>query len=396
MNASRKQLDRNPWLGVTSLALGSFASVTTEFLPIGLLPDIAKSFEISAGEAGLMMTLPGIFAALAAPGVMIGAGKMDRKLLMIVLTGMLLVAGLFSALAPSYFVMLMGRAITGISLGAFWAMSLAVAGSLVAKEKANQAVAAVFGGVTAAMILGVPLGTFVAGLGDWRMSFMAAGVITTVALVMQCLFLPPIPAEKSLKPGSLLDFVKIKTAQKSLALVALLFATHFGTYTYLAPLLSEHDISPDIITWSLLGFGLAGFVSNFAASAFIAKNLRATLTTTMVLMLAALLLMGFAQTVPVLIVAVLVWGMAWGAMPLCLNIFNRQASETNVESGSAMFTLTTQVAIAIGSSAGGIIVDTFGTRHDFVIGAAVVIFSMLLMYLWQPPKPTLNAVCERY
>lgn len=149
-------------LAVLSLALGSFASVTTEFLPVGILPDISRTFSISPGTAGLTMTVPGMMAALSAPGVMLLSGRTDRRRIILWLSLILLAGCVIATMAPTFTVMLLSRALVGISLGAFWAMGLSVAVELVAKQKAHKAAAAVFAGVTAAMILGVPMGSLVA------------------------------------------------------------------------------------------------------------------------------------------------------------------------------------------------------------------------------------------
>jgi predicted MFS family arabinose efflux permease len=377
------RLKKRGWAGVASLALGSFASVTTEFLPVGLLPDVAGDYGITTGEAGLMMTLPGLLAAVAAPGVMMAAGKADRRWLLIGLSFLLLISASMSAWAPDWHIMLLSRGLTGISLGAFWAIGLAVAGRLVSQESAGKAIAAVFGGVTAAMILGVPFGTFVAGLFDWRTAFVAAALIAVVPLVLQLLFLSSVLAEDKLRPASLMNFIRRIEARKSILLILLIFGTHFGTYTFLTPLLSDAGIGPAAITLSLLGFGVTGFISNFVASAFVSEYLKSTLASALLVMMMSLLLMAAAHNAMWLIAGVLLWGCAWGALPLCLNINNRMASGELIEAGSAMFTFTVQVAIASGSAAGGVIVDNLSIQKDFFSGTAFIVFSLIILYGWK-------------
>ncbi|MEG3349750.1 MFS transporter [Novacetimonas sp. GS1] len=106
-------------LAVLSLALGSFASVTTEFLPVGILPDISRTFFVTPGTAGLTMTVPGMMAALSAPGVMLFSGRTDRRRIILWLSLILLAGCLIATLAPTFAVMLLSRALVGISLGAF-------------------------------------------------------------------------------------------------------------------------------------------------------------------------------------------------------------------------------------------------------------------------------------
>lgn len=381
MPASNNRL-RHSGLAVASLAFGAFSSVTTEFIPVGVLPDVAETFGVSPGEAGLMMTLPGMLGAIAAPGVLMVAGKLDRKWLLITLSALLFLSAITSAVAPSWTIMLFSRALAGISLGAFWAMALAAAGSLVSADKAGTAIAAVFGGVTMAMILGVPLGAMVAEHFTWRGAFVAASAMSALAFVLQLIFLPAIAAEKPMRARQLFDFLNKPAGRKSLVLIALIYGTHFGTYTFIAPLMREPGITPGVISWTLLGFGLTGFLANFIASRFV-NRLRLTLTVALIMFAVSLAVLANAQVDWMLITAVLVWGAAWGAAPLCLNIANRDASGHEIEAGSAMFTFTAQVSIAAGSAVGGVIVDAAGINADFGTGSVLLIMSIFLLWMWQ-------------
>lgn len=388
-NSTLKQ--QNNWPAVFSLAIGAFSSVTTEFIPVGVLPEVAETFGITTGQAGLMMTLPGILGAIAAPGVLIAAGNTDRKKLLMTLSVLLLISAVSSGISVSWTMMLFSRALAGISLGAFWAMGLAVAGNLVSSDKAGTAIAAVFGGVTVAMIAGVPLGSLVAESFSWRGAFGAAALMATVSLIMQTVFLPAIKASEPMRVKALLEFTRGQRGRKSLLLIALIYGTHFGTYTYLAPLLKQTGIDSQMISWVLLGFGVTGFMANVIAPRFVSRNLPATLTAGLVMLAGSLLSMSWLACSPGLITAVLIWGAAWGAVPLCLNISNRDAAGEAPEAGSAMFTLTAQVSIAAGSAIGGKIVDTAGLEMDFLTGGVVVVLSGLILWAWKTyPKPILS------
>lgn len=372
--------DRKNWLAVISLAFGAFASVTTEFIPVGVLPDIADTFGITAGQAGLMMTLPGILGAISAPGILIGAGKIDRKILLLTLSALLLLSATVSAFSVSYPVMLVSRGVAGLSLGAFWGMGLAVAGNLMGTGKASAGLAAVFGGVSLAMILGVPLGTVVAEYFSWRGSFLAAGAISAAALVMQAILLPRIPAQEALRVSALLHFLRRPMGRKSLLFVALIYGTHFGTYTYLAPLMRGAHVSTTAISWVLLGFGVTGFIANFYALRFTGMHLRLTLTAGLLLFAGSLLALPLLTQQWLIVTCVLIWGAAWGAIPLCLNIINRHASGNEIEAGSALITFMAQVAIAGGSAGGGIIVDHISIGGDFIAGSGIVLLTLLFFW----------------
>ncbi|TFD99105.1 MFS transporter [Dysgonomonas capnocytophagoides] len=378
------------WLAVLSLALGSFSTVTAEFIPVGILPEVSNTFQISSGTAGLMMTIPGLLAAISGLSIPILSRNMDRKKILVFLTLILLASCFLAFWAPNFTIILVSRAMVGVSLGAFWAMSLMVAGRLVSVENVNKATALVFAGVTTAMIFGVPLGTFIGEMFSWREAFLATGAISFLALLTQLFFLPNIAPREALKVSSLLNILKKKQVLISLLMITLMFMVHFGTYTYLKPLLEKRGLTSEYITLLLLGFGVAGFVSNFVASYFLNKNVKATLAVSMIVLIIPLLFLPLSfNTNEEVFVLVLIWGIAWGALPLCLNVWNRNTSPDNIEPISALFTFTTQVAISIGSAVGGLLVDMFNVEKDYLIGGIVVFVGLFILLIQRTQRKSL-------
>jgi predicted MFS family arabinose efflux permease len=366
------------WLAVGSVTIGAFAFVTTEFLPVGLLPQVARELGVTPGTAGLMVTVPGVIAAISAPGMMLGAGRIDRRHILLTLSVLLLASNLISAFAPSFAVMLLGRALLGASLGGFWTLALAAAGRLVRPSDSAKATAMILTGVTCATVIGVPLGTFIANLASWRVSFMATGVLVAVALAAQALLVPRLPSSAALRMGDLIALVRRPHARRSLWMVALIFGAHFSSYTYIAPfLLQNAGFELSGITWLLLAFGFIGFVSNFTVSATVTRNLKASLITVVSLLMFALLAMPLLRhSAPAVMVAVLAWGIAFGAIPLCLSVWMQQAVPDLPEAGSALFVGIIQVAIASGSLIGGTVVDRVGIPADFWFGSALALLGL--------------------
>ncbi|PLZ01230.1 MFS transporter [Burkholderia sp. WAC0059] len=361
------------WLSVGAVAIGAFAFVTTEFLPVGLLPHIAKELNVLPGTAGLMVTTPAVIAAISAPGLMLGAGRMDRRLVFLLLTGLLLASNLLSAFAPNFPVMLIGRALLGAALGGFWTLATAAAGRLVQPKDSARAMATILTGVTCATVIGVPLGTFIAGFSSWRFSFLATGALVAVALVAQFFLVPSLPSGTALRFADLVTLIRRPYPRRSMLMVALVFGAHFSCYTYVTPfLLRNADFDMSTITWLLLGFGIIGFFSNFAASAAVTRNLKASAAAMVSLLMFSLLLMPLLRhSQPAVTAVVLGWGIAFGALPLCFSVWIQRATPDLPEAGSALFVSIIQVAIAVGSLVGGTVVDRIGIPVDFLMGSAL-------------------------
>lgn len=366
------------WLAVVAVAIGAFAFVTTEFLPVGLLPRIAAELGVLPGTAGLMVTVPGVIAAISAPGLMLVAGRMDRRQVFLLLTALLLASNLISAFAPSFVVMLIGRALLGAALGGFWTLATAASARLVRPKDSAKAMATILTGVTCATVIGVPLGTFIASFASWRASFMATGVLVAIALVAQFVFVPSLPSSAALRLRDLVGLLRRPHPRKSMLMVALVFGAHFSSYTYITPfLLRNANLTMPTITWLLLGFGLIGFISNFAVSSTVTRNLKISLGVMIALLMFALVSLPLLQHSPLGVGAlVLAWGIAFGALPLCFSIWIQRATPDSPEAGSALFVSIIQVAIALGSLVGGMVVDHVGIAVDFLFGSGLALLGL--------------------
>jgi predicted MFS family arabinose efflux permease len=161
-------------------------------------------------------------------------------------------------------------------------------------------------------------------------------------------------------------------------MVALVFGAHFSSYTYVTPfLLHNANLSMSTITWLLLGFGVIGFVSNFAISSTVTNNLKVSAGAMISLLMFALVALPLLQHSSIGVVAfVLAWGISFGALPLCFSIWVQRATPQSPEAGSALFVSIIQVAIAVGSLVGGVVVDHVGISADFLLGGALALFGL--------------------
>ncbi|WP_415751264.1 MFS transporter [Burkholderia cenocepacia] len=377
---------RRQWLAVFAVAVSAFAFVTCEFLPVGLLTHIALDLNVTSGTAGLMMTLPGVMAALSAPASVIVAGKWDRRHVFLILTGLLLCSSFVSAFSTNLTTMLTGRALLGMALGGFWTLATAAAGRMVQVQDTARAIAFILAGVTSATVIGVPLGTLIAEFVSWRYSFIATGVLATVALFAQVVFVPQLPSDTSLRVQDFISLLSRPHTRLSLVVVALVFGAHFSAYTFLEPRLEE-DFSVSAISAQLLAFGIVGFISNATLSVVIESHLKVVAATVTTLLFFALLLMVVLDHTQIgETVALLLWGVAFGAIPLCFSVWTQRDAIDRPEVGSAIFICVVQVAIAIGAAMGGAIVDRVGIRADFFLGCTSSVLGLVI--LWKLTAPS--------
>lgn len=369
------------WLSVVAVALSAFAFVTTEFLPVGLLPQIAANFGIKPGTTGLMVTAPGVIAALSAPGMVLAAGRMNRRHVFLLLTSCLLASNVICAVAQNLPVMLIGRALLGASLGGFWTLATAASTRLVDKRDTARAMAIILAGVTFATVIGVPVSTYIAHIASWRAAFASTAALAAVALIGQLTLVPSLPSDVAMRVRDLTKLLNESHVRKAVLLIAFVFGGHFCSYTYITPFLLGHaHFSMSSVTLLLLGFGIAGFLSNIAFSATVTRNLKRSL------MLAAMLLSCVLLTLPLLshsqmgVAALLmVWGVAFGGIPLCCSVWMQRATPNDAEGGSALLVCIVQVAIAIGSSVGGAVVDHQGISANFALGGALAVAGILTL-----------------
>ncbi|MDP9844016.1 MFS transporter [Streptosporangium lutulentum] len=367
------------WLAVVSVMLGIFSIVTAEILPIGLLTSIGSDFDVSDGAAGLMMTIPGILAAIAAPTVTVVTGRFDRRLMLCALILLLAVANFLAAAAPAYWVMVISRVLVGLVIGGFWSIGAGLAVRLVRTERVGTATAVIFSAVPLGSVLGVPAGTLIGHLAGWRTAFVVMGVMTVGVFLALLVLVPPLPAVQVTRLAVLGDLLRGAGVRAGLVLTFLIVMAHFGTYTYVTPFLQQvTQVSPGLITTFLLVYGIVGIAGNFIAGMTATRNLRATFVVSGCMIAGATLLL------PVLgrgdvgaIVLLVVWGLAYGAVPVCSQTWFSTSAPHAPEAASILFTSSFQATIAVGALLGGVVVDAASPSTVMVVGGAIATLMVL-------------------
>lgn len=379
-----------PWLpAVLSIAVGTFALVTSEFLPVGLLTDIAASLKVTEGAAGLSVTIPGLVAAVAAPAIAIFAGKLDRRVLLWALMGLLIASNLISTFATNLETLVAGRTLMGLGVGGFWAMAPALGMRLAGEARGPRAVAIIFAGVSVGTVFGVPAGALIGELAGWRTAFALAAGVAALVLIAQFIFLPPMPQNQKTTMRNLIAPFTIPKARLGLLAALFLAGGHFASYTYVQPFLQQVSLmSAGQITGLLLLFGAGGLVGNFLAGLALERNVRLTKIAMAVAMGAAMLLLAaFGRDQLAASAAIALWGLAFGAMPISIQTWMFRAAPEAMETSGALLVTTFQVALASGALLGGLLVDHVGVTQAMVLGGLSALATAALVWTFGGGRP---------
>ncbi|MEU2423120.1 MFS transporter [Streptomyces sp. NPDC007851] len=266
-------------IGLIALALGGFGIGLTEFGIVGLLPEVADDFGVSESAAGYLVSVYALSVAVGALALTAAISRFDRKKVLVGLMTLFIAGNLISAIAPTYELLMVGRIVAALCHGAFFSVGAVVASDMVAENKKGGAIALMFGGLTAANVLGVPLGTFLGQQLGWRSTFWAITVIGVVALIGIQVLVPQTGAAGRTDLRAELAVFRRGQVWVSIALSILAFGGVIGGYTYIAFTLTKvSGFSAGTVPWLLVLFGVGTFVGNFLGGKAADRSLNAALT----------------------------------------------------------------------------------------------------------------------
>jgi DHA1 family inner membrane transport protein len=265
-------------LSLLVLALSAFAIGTTEFVIMGLLPNVAADLGVSIPGAGWLVTGYALGVAIGAPIMALATARLPRKAALVWLMVIFIVGNMLCALSTGYTMLMIARVVTALCHGAFFGIGSVVAANLVAPNRRASAVAMMFTGLTLANVLGVPLGTALGQYAGWRSTFWAVTVIGVLALIGLMRYLPFKHDEEKLDLRAELAALKGAGIWLSLSMTVLFSASVFALFTYVAPLLGEvTGVSPRGVTWTLLLIGVGLTLGNVIGGKLADRNVQRTL-----------------------------------------------------------------------------------------------------------------------
>ncbi|MFD7571175.1 MFS transporter [Streptomyces sp. NPDC059810] len=256
-------------LALLALAVGAFGIGTTEFVIMGLLPEIAADYGVSIPAAGLLVTGYALGVVVGAPLLTVFGAKVSRKRMLMLLMGLFVLGNLLSALAPNLGVMLTGRVVASLAHGSFFGIGSVVAAELVAPEKKAGAIATMFTGLTVANIVGVPLGTFIGQALGWRTTFAIVAALGVVGLLGIAKLVPAMPRPEGARLRGELKAFRNPQVLLAMAMTVLGFGGVFAAITYIAPMMTHvAGYADGSVTWLLVLFGIGMFLGNLLGGRF--------------------------------------------------------------------------------------------------------------------------------
>lgn len=371
-------------IGIFILAFATFVVGTVELVIAGILNMIATDLEVSVGRVGQLVSIFSLVFAFGAP-ILIGlTSKMERRKLLLIAMITFLLGNILSIVSPNYITLLIARIILAASCSIVVVVSVTIAAKTVAVELRGRAIGIIFMGLSASLVIGVPLGTIIGEHWGWRMTFVLVSVLSIVSITAIMKFLPKVPAQPTIPLLRQLATLKSKKIA-SIQLISVLELTgHFTVYTYFTPFLqATMGLSTNMISMVLLVFGVAGiaggWIGGWASDKF--GGVRAILVF-LVLFATSLFLLPYAtgSIISLLIVVILYGVMVWALSP-AVQSYLAKSDPDSADIQLGLNTSFLHLGVALGSGLGGFLVDHYPvTTNTWIAGIMVVLALISAIY----------------
>lgn len=377
----------SPNLTLFALAINAFAIGSTEFISVGLLPLLVKSFHVTLAQAGLTVSLYALGVTIGAPLLTVLTGKWNRRNLMLGIMLLFISGNLLAAFAQTFLILLVGRILAALAHGIFMSVSTVIAADVVEPSRRASAIAIMFTGLTVATVTGVPLGTFIGQQTTWKMSFIFIAVVGLIGLIASSFLVPrnlPIPGKIDLK-----GFVRIFTNKPlvmSFLITAFGYGGTFAAYTYLSPILAGFGFSASAVVIILIVYGIMVAIGNTIGGHFANAQPLASLMKMFGLLLVALVFLFvtvlLGNTILGLSAALLLGLFAFMNVP-GLQLYVVELAEKYVPKditlASALNIAAFNIGITLGSTIGAQVTGKIGLAYTPIFGAVIVLLAILLI-----------------
>lgn len=375
------------------LTVGVFGIINTEMGVIGILPLIAETFHVTVPEAGWTVSIFALVVALSAPITPLLFSGVNRKKVMLLALGIFMLSNIISMLTSNFTVLLIARALPAFLHPVYVSMAFTVAAASVSKEKAPKAVAKVFIGVSAGMVLGVPVTSYIASEVSFTMGMAFFTVVNALVFVATILFVPSMPVKERLSYGEQLGVLKKKITWYSVIAVTLINGALFGFFSYMSDYLKTvTEVSYNVISTMLLIYGLANIVGNVIAGKQLALNpIRSMVLIPLVLFASYICLYFLGGWMAAMAIIILILGILAGYAQNTMQYMITDAAPEAPDFANGLYLLSANLGTTIGAAVCGLFITYSGTRYS-VFGSLLflvisVVFVALRIRVKQSRKP---------
>ena len=375
---------RMPYAALLTMMAMSFLLVSAEFLPNGVLTEIAAELGVTPGQAGQLVTVTALAGLIVAPTIGLALPRLDRRTLLVWMAVLAAISNLVVAFAPSLALMLVARVLLGAALSGFWTMSITVAARIAGPERLGRAVMFTSAGTSLATVAGVPVGVMLSELLDWRGVFgIAAGATALLAIGLRTL-LPSVPAENAARISVLVETLRRPGIGLGVVGHVLVIFGHALAYTYIRLALERVQadgvaIDEGTIIVLLAVFGIGGFIGNLVIGAGIDRTYRVlAVVTPLVIAVAVLVIILGAGSLWTVGVVAFVWGFFFASWLLIVNTWVGHRMPDRLEAGGGLVVVGFQAAIMLAAGVGGMLVDAIGIELAYAVGAAMLTVGAVL------------------
>ncbi len=372
------------WFAVITLAVAAFIFNTTEFVPVGLLPDIAEGFSMDISRTGLLMTIYAWAVTILSLPLTMMTARFERRRLLIFLFILFIASHALAAVAWSFSSLLAARLGVAMAHSVFWAITIPLAVRLAPKGNKTKALSFIVTGSSLATVLGVPLGTVIGYHFGWRMTFALIGVIAAIILLLLWRVLPRLTSQSSGSLNVVPALLKRPSLQYVYITLALVMTAHFTTSTYISPYLQEvGGMSNNLVVVMLFVIGLAGVLGGILFARYAGRHSFPMLLLSLLGLLLSLALLYFSvMHWWTLIPSAIVWGVVITliAMLLQSKVLEKAADAPDI--GIAIFSAVFNIGIGGGALLGGQMIEQVGLANIAYVGAVLALIA-LLGFFWK-------------
>ncbi|MED4074406.1 MFS transporter, partial [Priestia endophytica] len=345
------------------LTIGVFGIINTEMGVIGILPAIAEHFDVSVSKAGLLVSLFALVVAVSGPTMPLLFSGINRKKVMLLVLGVFVLGNIVFIITSNFTVALIARAIPALFHPIYCSLAFSVAAASVSKEEAPKAVSKVFIGVSAGMVVGVPIASFIASTTSLQMAMVFFAVVNVIAFIATLLFVPSMPVKERVSYGAQLSVLKKLITWQSIVAVIFLNSAIFGVYSYLAEYLKTvTNVSSTTISFMLVIFGGANIIGNIVAGKLLTKNaIKFVVAFPFVLGTVYIILFLFGHlSVPMAIIT-LIWGILAGVGGNINQYWIMSSAPEAPDFANGLFLTSANLGTTIGAAIGGLFISEMGT-----------------------------------